>query len=330
MTYQGFLDSLKKREDAHLFLICGENEHFRRESLKALFRHYQLSPDDLNVDRFDAKATDSDIILACRTLPFMGEKRLVIAEDFLPLSATKNGGEDMLGYLDQLPESAVLVFYLNQKPDKRKKLYKAIASQGIVAEFDEPAPQDVSAWVVYAFSNLGKTIGRPAVAALIERCGLNMTNLNGEIEKIASYVKADEVKTADVVKVASQSLEYNVFQIHDLLVKKNLSEALKLLNTVLEYEKSPFGIMGLIASKFRSLYKARTLMDAGYPQDEAIKLIGGHPYAAKMAMKEAKLFNAAALIDGINALAKADYLFKTGQLDADLALEKMLMEIYGI
>ncbi|MEX1307682.1 MAG: DNA polymerase III subunit delta, partial [Eubacteriales bacterium] len=152
---------------------------------------------------------------------------------------------------------------------------------------------------------------------------------SGEIEKIASYVKGDKIKTSDVVKIASQSLEYNVFKAHDLLMKKETAEALRLLNDVLETEKSPFGVMGLIAAKFRAMYKARALIDAKYPQDKAIKLIGGHPYVAKMALQDARSFSAEALMDGINTLAKLDYLYKTGQMDVNLSFAKTLMEIYG-
>ncbi len=330
MTYQSFLETLKKKTDIRLFLICGENDHFKRESLKAILAHYHVGLQDLDVDRFDSRAKESDIVLACQTPPFISEKRLVVVEDFPPMISAKTGGEEVLDYLAHPSGLAVLIFTFDQKPDKRKKLYKTIADAGMVAEFGEPELSDITAWVTYAFANLGKTIGRPAVSALIERSGQDMVNLSGEIEKIASYVEADEVKAGDVVKIASQSLEYNVFQIHDFLMKKDTKSALTLLNDIIDTEKSPFGILGLIANKFRMMYKARTMLDAKYPQEKVIQMMGGHPYAAKMAMQDAKNFSAHALMDGINALAKMDYLFKTGQQDAELSFAKTLIEIYGI
>ena len=330
MTYQDFLTALKKQTDTRLFLICGENEYFKRESLKAVFAHFNAKPEDLDVDHFDAKAKEADIVLACQTLPFMAEKRLVVAEDFSPLVSAKQGGEDVLDSMTRFGGSTVLIFYCAQKPDKRKKLYKTIAEKGMVIEFGQPALQDIIAWVSYAFANLGKTIDRPAVNALIERSGQDMVGLSGEIEKIVSYVQDDKVKTSDVVKIASQSLEYNVFKIHDLLMKKDAADALHLLNDVLETEKSPFGVMGLIAGKFRAMYKARTLMDAKYPQDKAIQLIGGHPFAAKMALQDARSFSAEDLMAGINTLARIDYLYKTGQMDSDISFAKTLMEIYRV
>ena len=330
MTYQQFLNRLKSKTDTRLFLICGENTYFMRESVKAIFAHFDAAPDDLDVDRFDAKARETDIVMACQTLPFMGEKRLVVVEDFLPLTAAKAGGDDVIDCVQHLGDRTVLIFYLPQKPDKRKKLYKTIAETGMIIEFGEPELPDILAWVTYAFANLGKTIDRPAVNALIERSGQDMVSLAGEIEKIASYVQDDTVKTKDVVKIASQSLEYNVFKVHDLLMKKESAAALRLLSDVLDTEKSPFGVMGLIAGKFRAMYKARTMMDAKYPSDKVIKLIGGHPFAAKMAMQDARAFTAESLMNGINTMAKIDYLYKSGQMDYELSLAKTLMEIYRL
>jgi len=330
MTFREFIKKIKQNNSKNLYLIHGTNDYLKNEALKAVLGIYNTGSAELDFDSFREKANENEIILACETLPFLNENRVVLVYDFPALKTGSQGGEKLLEYFDDISEKTVLIFFMTEKTDKRKRIYKAIKKQGIEAEFGELNESELISWIVFEFLQNGKTALNSQARELINICGHSMFTLKSEITKISSYVEGERIETADIRKVASKSLEYNVFLVHDFLIKKDISKAFKLLAEVLESEKSPFGIMGLIASKFRLLYRGRALLDAGYTSERAIKLMGSHPYAAKIALSECKSFSAVHLRNGINELAELDYKLKSGKADAGIALESVLSKIYMI
>jgi len=104
-------------------------------------------------------------------------------------------------------------------------------------------------------------------------------------------------------------------------------EALALLNTIIEAEKSAFGIMGLIAYKFRSMLKVRAMLDAKFPMHEIQSNFGGNPFAVKEALADCQKFTANELRAALRALADLDYGLKSGQGGRFLT-ETVFLKIY--
>ncbi len=330
MTFREFTEKLKTPSEIKLVLIHGENAYLKQRALEAVIHVFNTDDAGLDIDRFDEKAETSDIMLACDTLPFAQEKRIVIVNDFGGLKSGAKTGDAMAEYTAQIPSHAVLVFVMSDGADKRKKLYKAIKKHGLDAELNNPTEGELVQWIIAEFAQEGKKTTREQAHLMITLCGQDMVSLKGEIEKLCAYTDGDVISTSDIRYIVSKSLEYNVFLLHDYLIKKDISGALALYQDIIETEKSPFGVLGLIASKFRMMFKGRALLDANYPQDRAISLMGGHPYAAKIALKECRAFSAEQLIDGIRELAELDYRIKSGGADAALAVEAVLLKIYGV
>ena len=65
------------------------------------------------------------LIESCETLPMMSEYRLIIAEDMALLQSGKAKDEEqdskmLLDYLDRVPKTTCLVYFMNGAIDKRK------------------------------------------------------------------------------------------------------------------------------------------------------------------------------------------------------------------
>jgi len=319
-----------KKSNFQLCIIHGDSTYLKEQALAAILASENNDGMMLDVERFDGKADESDIILACDTLPFIQQKRIVCVNDYSGLIVGGKSADKMNAYIQDMPEHVILIFMMTVAVDKRKKLYKTIKSIGIDADFATPSDGEISKWVIAECANLGKVIKSEHAYLMTNICGQDMVSLKGEIAKVCAYAKKDTITSQDIRFVVSKSLEYNVFLLHDFLLKKDISKALGLLHEIIETEKSPIGILGLIASKFRLMVKARALVDAKYPKDRAISLIGGHPYAAKMALSECRSFTSEQLRDGINQLAKLDYQLKTGRTDSSLTVETTLLKIYQV
>lgn len=325
---QEWANVLKSKGLKKAYIISGESEYIRKKAIGMLIEALSLNLPDLNHTVFEGRVKAADIIRACETLPMMDEKRLVHVKNYEPLTGGK--GEDtkfLEEYLEKLPGTAVLLFDTAGKADKRRKLYKTVEKFGMVREFNNPAMQKIIETVIEESKVKGMKITRDAAAALVQQSGDDLYTLMQELDKLAVLKDNGAITKEDIMQVASKSLEYDVFSLHRLFMGGKAAQALGLLNQVLEAEKSPFGVIGMIAAKFRLLLKARAMMDARYAYPDIISNMGANPYATKEAIQDAKLFTADEIRDAIKALSNLDYKLKSGQGGSFLT-ESVLLMLY--
>jgi len=329
LIYQEFINKLNKT-DNNIFIIMGSCDYFKKQASDDILKHFSFKTDDLDFENLSEKASEGDIISACDSVSFLGNRRMIYVTDFSGFKSTKSSFDKLNDYIGSMPKSNILIFYSHDKVDKRKKIFKTIKKFGFICEFEELSASMLESWIISEFKKFDKEISKRSANKLVEVCGTEVMFLSNEIAKLSSYCDKQEIDIASIEKIASKSLEYNVFQIHDCFMKKNTNEGLTLLKEIIEKEKSPFGILGLLSSKLRLLYKAKALTDAGVSQNNAIKHIGGHPYAAKIAISECKKFSINELRHAINDLAELDYKLKSGKIDMGLSIENIFLSIYKI
>jgi DNA polymerase-3 subunit delta len=335
-----FTENLKKNGFKKIYIISGEEEYIRQKAIKALIGAFAFAMPELNHSVLDGRAKASDIINACETLPLLDEKRLVQVKDFEPFKSKKTGGEGgdrepagktdtskLEEYLAILPETTVLLFDSEGKVDKRRKLYKQAEKSGVVLEYGKMKPQELTRAVCEEAALRGLKLSPALAEALIEKTGQDLYALTGELDKFASFAQDGKVTKADIDLFASRSLEYDVFSLHELFMQGHPGPALALLNQVVEAEKSPFGVIGLIAYKFRLMLKARAMIDAKFPKDSMIGHLGVHPNVARTAIEECRRFSAEELRNALKALSDLDYRLKSGQGGRYLT-EKVFLQVY--
>jgi DNA polymerase-3 subunit delta len=315
-------------EEKKVYIICGEDEYIRQKALRALIGGLSLMMPELNHSVFEGRTKLMDIITACETLPLMDEKRLVHVKNHEMFSAKTEDTKPLEDYIGRIPSTTVLLFDQTGKIDKRRKLYKLIEKQGVVRECGKLSQNEIIGIVSEEAANRGITLSKGTALALVAQSGSDMLTLTAELEKLASLKPGGTIAKEDIEKYASKSLEYDVFSLHRLFMQNKAADALAVLTQVLEVEKSPFGVIGLIASKFRLMLKARALIEAGYPANEVLKNMGGNPYAAKEALQDAKNMNSGVIRDALKSLAELDYCLKSGQGNKFMT-ETVLLKMYN-
>jgi len=318
-----FFRHVKTNDFYPVYVLSGE-AYIKNAALDALISALPTGIKTLNFTVLDGKCDEAEIVNACESLPFMGERHAVVVKGDVP------GTKTFEKYLDALPETTILVFVCDKAMDRRRSIYKKIKSVGYVADFKPLSPAERVKGVTQAGKKRGMRLTAAQAKELIRYSGTDMYTLSNEIDKLKSYTEGAEVTGADIASVASKTLEYNVFQLHDLLIAKKTGQALALLNDMLETEKTPFGILGYIASRFRSMLKAKALIKARYPEAEVVRLIGGHPYAARIAMRQCNRFSIDALRAAIKTLAELDYRLKSGRADGRFILDQTILSVYGL
>lgn len=333
MTWNDFFQSIKSGALERVYLFTGPEEWIKNEALDAL--RAQLLPPGLEQlnDLTLEGGTAQQIIDAAETMPMMCEKRIVTVRDWAPLMPGKSKNEDteaerIQKWLENPPESCVTIFYMRSEPDGRKKTVSALKKKAAVVQFDFLTDAELTKWAGRRLKPLGKKMPASAVSSLAFMAGRDLTRLAGELDKLAAYTEdRSEINESDVRTIVSASLEYNVFELLNLLLAGKLGDAQSMTNSLLQNGQTPIGILAMLTRQLRQLAHMRLALDAGQTVETVQSLLKLHPYAAKQSARQCKGLSAAGLKALYEACVVLDYDVKSGRLRDSIALESALIKI---
>jgi len=316
--------------DKNLYLFSGDN-YMVRKALNGLIGSLDIALPEINVTGFKAMPPIDTFIEACASLPMMAERRLVYVTEY-PSQASEGDSSDikrLTAFLEKLPETTVLVFACEGAPDKRRTLYKRIAAAGLVREFPSPKEKDCAAFAVEQAKKQGMRMTIGSATQLVKLAGCDYYAMENEVAKLAVYAETGEITAEHVRQCASRTLDYNIFELHNLFIQRDAKKVQILLTDVLDTER-PEGLIGLFAKKFRDMYKVRSLMDRGHGPARIAETLKMKDYPTQMLVQECARFSRSHLQNALRALADLDYAVKSGEKDALLAMTQTLFEIYNL
>jgi len=322
-----------------IYVCYGTESYLMQEFIQYLMNKW-IAPEerDFAVSKFDLAETNiAEVIDDAETLPFVGEKKLIIAKDASFLTAAKDNSkiehriDRLTEYLLSPAEFSIIVFTVSaDKLDERKKIVKAIGQKKAAVPFPPMVGDDLTHWVRRQSDKLRLSYTGGADQTLIMNCGGNLQMLAGEIQKLSLY--AGEGGTVDqetVERLVARNTEQNVFLMIDEMVRLRLDRALGIYYELLKHKEEPIKILALMARQFRNMLLIKQLSTQGVTGQQMASQLSMHPYAVKIAAEQAKAFDSVKLQQALKQLADADYRMKTGQIDKVLALELFMLGLAG-
>ncbi|WP_449537041.1 DNA polymerase III subunit delta [Ferdinandcohnia sp. Marseille-Q9671] len=328
---------IKKKQFASIYLLHG-TESFLIKETKDLLIEYSIEEDekDFNLSIFDLEETPIEVALAdAETLPFMGERRIVILQNpsFLTAEKNKEKVEHNVSVLEQyIKEPApftILVFAAPyEKLDERRKIVKQLKANAEILTANTLSEKDLHSWIDERAGQQSVTINSRAVQELVQVAGTNLMNITQEIDKMCLYVGTDgEISEETVRLLVPRSLEQNIFTLIDKVVNRRLDEALRIFYDLLQNNEEPIKILSLLATQFRLIFQVKEFSRQGYGQQQIAGSLKVHPFRVKLASGQATLFTQEELFKIISQLAEADYEMKSGKRDKQLILELFIMNL---
>ena len=314
----------------NLFLFTG-NGYLIDKNLSSLRKKLDIQMEELNVAVFKDMPSVDELIGVCCQVPFMSDRRLVVCKELSLLSpkSSKEEGKKLADYLEQLPDTTVLIMCFMGAPDKRRTLYKQIKKMGSVFDYAEPKADACIKFAVDEAKRNDSTIKRPAAELLVNTVGCDYFAIENEIAKLTVFTGGKEIKQEHVKLCASKSLEYNVFEMHNLLVSKKASEAFSLLEDIL-FDGRPEALIGLIAYNLREMYKVRAMMDVSFSESRIAQTLKTRDFIVRRRIKECRNFSSEQLREGLSQLSELDFNIKSGRQDPVVALHDALVKIYKL
>lgn len=233
MTSQAILADLKQRKFAPVYLLQGEEPYFI-DVISDYIEQHALSDAEKGFNQTIVYGKETDVLSVvnwAKRYPMMSEYQVVLVKEAQAMDWSRNE-EMMAAYLENPLTSTILVFcYKYKKFDKRKKLYKAFKSKGLIFESNKIYDSQVAGWIGDHCREHGYKIQPEASALIGEYLGNDLSKIANELEKLMLNVPKDRnISTLDVQDNIGISKDFNVFELNKALAFRDVYKANQILN----------------------------------------------------------------------------------------------------
>ena len=263
-----------------------------------------------------------DLVSTAKRFPMMSERQVVIVKEAQDLSRTLDRLE---GYAENPQPSTVLVFcYKYKKLDKRKKIYKAIAKNGVLFESKKIYDNQIPDWIRKVLASKGYTISPKASQMLVEFLGNDLAKINNELEKLQLIVQSGEQISAEIIENnIGISKDYNNFELLNALAHRNVKKAFGIIQYFAHDPKNHPTVVTVatLFGFFSKVMKYHALTN----KSQAPKALGVHPFFIKDYEVAARNYPMRSISKIIASIREID--LKSKGVGANLSQEDLLKEL---
>ncbi len=330
MKYSDLISSLKQGKILPVYLFFGEEEFLIQEALDLIIKKVvEPGARDFNFNSLYCRDTPaSELVNLCQTLPFMCEKRLVIAKDLDAFKAADL--EEMAAYLNDPSPSTCLVMVSNQGRYEKKAVISAVEKHGAVTRFFPLLDREIVSWIEGWGKARGLSLQRDAAQYLWQTIGNDLQKIANELEKVGIYIKEKKTIGFDDMKaVVGDFREYTSFDLAAALGSKNREKAFLILTRLLQEGEAPVGLLGSIAWNFRRLLRAKSMEASGMGYEEIKRKLGVIFHQSALFQEQMRKFSVDELRRAFDVMISTDRTLKSSGLSGRLVLERMILKLCG-
>jgi DNA polymerase III subunit delta len=339
-----------------IYVLWGTDRFTRDEQVRSLKRRMLAEPfGEYNLSVLSGDdVTVRDVRAVADTLPFMGERRLVVVEGLLgrlagrakPSARRGRGGRsgsasgakkaqakgpdadpttELVTMLQDLPPSTALVLVEDQIDPSLVESWLPV-ERGHVRGYERPRPAELGRWIERRAKHHGGRIEGAAVRQLSQLAPDDLGLLDSELLKLITYADGRAV-TLDDVHLLSASPEVTIFGLLDALGQNQRGPALTHLRQLFQRGERSEAIVPQIASSLRRLIQARELLDQGMRGPALAGKLAVHPFVAEKTERQARQYRVEQLETALRLLLHTDRAIKTGEAEPELALELFIWDL---
>jgi DNA polymerase-3 subunit delta len=265
-----------------IYFLMGEEPYYI-DKLSEYIEQNILSEEEKGFNQtvlYGRDVSIEDVVSTAKRYPMMAERQVVIVKEAQDLSRTIDKIES---YVEHPMPTTVLVFCYKYKTlDKRKKVTKLLAKNGVVYESKKLYENQVGDWIKRVLSGKKYSIEPKASAMLVEFLGTDLSKINNELEKLQIILPAGSTISAkDIEENIGFSKDYNVFELRKAIGERDQLKAYKIADNFAQNPKDNPLVMttGLVFGFFIQLLKYHGLKDKN-PKNVA-SVLGVNPFFLK-------------------------------------------------
>ncbi len=328
--YEDLIRQLKQGRILPVYLFFGDEGFLVQECVDLLIaKTVDPGSRDFNFNTVYCKGTSGpEIVNLCQTLPFMAERRLVIAKEVEALKAADL--ETLTVYLRDPSPATCLVMIANQPRFDKKAVISAVESHGAATRFFPLLDREMLPWIEDRVHARGLTIDRDGAQFVWQGLGNDLQTISNELEKVLIAVKDRKRVTLDDVKgVVGDFREYTSFDLADAVGKKNREKAFVILGKLIQEGEQPVALLASLSWNFRRLMRAKSLEASGMAYNEIKRKLGVIFHQSTSFQEQMRSYTVADLTRAFDVLLYADRSLKSGGIGGRLVLERAVLRLCG-
>ncbi|MFI3169400.1 MAG: DNA polymerase III subunit delta [Faecalibacterium sp.] len=279
------------------------------------------------------------IIMAAGTISFFSSRRIVELPDLSPKTYSD---VDLDALCDTLKSAENAVFFITstypleygrmQLTKAAKKLIECCKKIGYVSEIAQPRADELHNILIEHAKEQGATLPKRVAAALVERCGKDLTLLENEVDKLSAFAQYQTITQEMVIALATQSLEADVFDMVRMITNKNTTNACKKLQTLLRLQHEPIAITAALIGSYTDLYRVKAGQASGHNYSTVFKEYGykGNDYRLKKSLETANRYSLGQLERCIHILTETDQTLKSQPIQDSVVLEMTICSLSAV
>lgn len=317
-----------------IYLLYGEEKYLIENDIKKIKKIFGDLIKGINYILLDENNID-EIISDIETPAFGYSKKLIIVKDtglfkkdgkkknVKAVSIREKLNEYIKNNIDIINEMAVVIF--TEDDVDKNELFKTIDKIGCTCKFDYQKPIELQKRIKAICQAYKVNIDNFTLQYFIESCGTSMQDLINEIRKLIEYVGVNgTIKKEDIDKLSIKQIDSVIFDLTDNLGKKNIKNAMEVLQNLL-YLKEPIQkILVTLYNHFKKLYLVKLALKYNKDVTQVLNLKPNQTFLVSKYKNQASYFNEKDLRIILKELADLDYKYKIGLIDINIGLETIL------
>ena len=332
---------INKNDISNGYIFCGLDEELIKIGVNSIINKV-IEEDflDLNLIKLDGLTTTFDEIEnACETLPFFGEKKVVVVyrANFLKEKSDKDGGKiytEILKYIKDLPPHTVLIMYylFNDKRDtpKKNKKLTTLDKYVKVVHCDKLKKDKYYKKIDDLFKENGRSIGKVELRYFSDKVQNNFDIIKREVDKLDCYAIGREITKEDIDKLIQNKSEDDIFDLVEYISIRKIEKALDLLDELLFKADQHMLIISSIGNHFRRLHEIKVYLSQGKRIDFFISKYKLPKFVCEKLMNQAAKFTVKQLSELIRVCVDTELKLKSSNSEKQMEMELMLFKTFMV
>ncbi len=291
MSAEKIIGEWKKGIFKPVYWLEGDEPYFIDQVVH--YAEHRILPESeagFNLTVFYGRDADwTAVVNACRRYPMFAERQVVLLKEAQQMRDI----EKLEPYINNpLASTVFVVSYKEKKVDARTRFAKLLKQKGEMLTTKKMYDNQLPEWTSQMVQHHGLTIGQKALLLLVDHIGNDLNRLQNEVEKLAVNLQGRKnITEEDIEEFIGISKEFNVFELQDAVVKKDLPKAVRIIRY---FEANPKAapIQMILSALYNFFSKVFMIFSLPSKDERAVaSALGVNPFFAKDYLVAAKNYD---------------------------------------
>jgi DNA polymerase-3 subunit delta len=306
-TVDTIMSDLKARRFKPIYILMGEEPYYI-DKISDYIENNVMPPEERDFNQtvvYGVDTSAAQVVDMARRFPMMSEYQVIIVKE----AQNIKNWDRLDSYLEKPLNTTILVIcYKHGTMDARKKYMTKAAAVGVVFKSEKLRENAIPAFIDDYVRQQKATIEPKAKAMIADFIGADLSRITSEIDKVLVSLPEGERKVTPetVEQKIGISKDYNMFELRDALINKDVLKA----NRIVKYLDSNPKSASLYAFLPGLFSFFQNLMVAHYTDrtDRGVMLALGFKseWAVKDYMKALRVFSAGKTMKIIQQIRETD------------------------